>query len=156
PGRPAPRSSRQSSARSPAPPAPPSCRPPGSRSSLRAGRRDWRAVLGTSARIRKPGRFLAHGLRCVLPSERRAASRWPWYNASGLPPKTGGRQHRMREELMSRNAALLATILLSLIASPALAGPKEDVAAATAKWADTLAKNDPDAVTALYAKDGVL
>ena len=57
---------------------------------------------------------------------------------------------------MSRNAALVVTILLSLIASPALAGPKEDVAAATAKWADTLAKNDSDAVTALYAKDGVL
>jgi uncharacterized protein (TIGR02246 family) len=57
---------------------------------------------------------------------------------------------------MSRNAALVVSILVSLIVSPAFAGPKEDVAAATAKWADTLAKNDPDAMTALYAKDGVL
>jgi uncharacterized protein (TIGR02246 family) len=57
---------------------------------------------------------------------------------------------------MSRNAALVVSILISLIVSPAFAGPKEDVAAATAKWADTLAKNDPDAMMALYAKDGVL
>src|SRR5213075_2884566 len=34
--------------------------------------------------------------------------------------------------------------------------PKEDVAATTAKWAQVFAQNDPDQVTALYAKDGVL
>jgi uncharacterized protein (TIGR02246 family) len=38
----------------------------------------------------------------------------------------------------------------------ALAGPKEDVAAATAKWAETLGQNDPDKILLLYAADGVL
>jgi len=38
----------------------------------------------------------------------------------------------------------------------ALAGPKEDVADATAKWAQTLGQNDPDKVLLLYATDGVL
>jgi uncharacterized protein (TIGR02246 family) len=38
----------------------------------------------------------------------------------------------------------------------ALAGPKEDVAAATAKWAETLGENDPDKILVLYAPDGVL
>jgi hypothetical protein len=38
--------------------------------------------------------------------------------------------------------------VLFLIAANALAGPKEDVAAATAKWGETLAQNDPDKVVA--------
>jgi len=41
-------------------------------------------------------------------------------------------------------------------ASVAFAGAKEDVAAATMRWADTLGQNDPDKVLALYASDGVL
>jgi len=45
---------------------------------------------------------------------------------------------------------------LFLIASVASAGPKEDVAAATMKWAQTLGQNDPDKVVLLYATDGVL
>jgi len=45
---------------------------------------------------------------------------------------------------------------LLLTRSVALAGPKEDVAAATTKWAQTLAKNDPDKIVLLYATDGVL
>lgn len=43
-----------------------------------------------------------------------------------------------------------------LIVSGATAGPKEDVGAATMKWAQTLGENDPDKVVALYASDGVL
>jgi uncharacterized protein (TIGR02246 family) len=43
-----------------------------------------------------------------------------------------------------------------LIASDAFAGPKEDVAAATAKWGETLGQNDPDRVVALYATEAVL
>jgi uncharacterized protein (TIGR02246 family) len=35
-------------------------------------------------------------------------------------------------------------------------GPKEDVAAATMKWAETLGQNDPDKVVLLYATDAVL
>jgi uncharacterized protein (TIGR02246 family) len=46
--------------------------------------------------------------------------------------------------------------VLFLIAANALAGPKEDVAAATAKWGETLAQNDPDKVVSLYASDAVL
>jgi hypothetical protein len=43
-----------------------------------------------------------------------------------------------------------------LIAANAFAGPKEDVAAATAKWGETLGQDDPDKVLALYATDAVL
>jgi uncharacterized protein (TIGR02246 family) len=43
-----------------------------------------------------------------------------------------------------------------LVASNAFAGPKEDVAAATIKWGETLGQNDPDNVVALYAPDAVL
>ncbi|MFL6572859.1 MAG: SgcJ/EcaC family oxidoreductase [Burkholderiales bacterium] len=55
-------------------------------------------------------------------------------------------------------SALLFTLGASLltVSSVALAGPKEDVAAATAKWAQTLGQNDPDKVLVLYAGDGVL
>jgi hypothetical protein len=45
---------------------------------------------------------------------------------------------------------------LLLIAANAFAGPKEDVAAATAKWGETLGQDDPDKVLALYATDAVL
>jgi uncharacterized protein (TIGR02246 family) len=38
----------------------------------------------------------------------------------------------------------------------AVAGPKEDVAAATQKWATVFAENNPDTIVTLYAKDGVL
>ena len=43
-----------------------------------------------------------------------------------------------------------------LVATGASAGPKEDVAAATIKWGETLGQNDPDKVLALYAPDAVL
>ena len=48
------------------------------------------------------------------------------------------------------------SITLFLIAPDASAGPKEDVAAATMKWGETLGQNDPDKVVALYATDAVL
>jgi hypothetical protein len=50
----------------------------------------------------------------------------------------------------------LPLIGLCLAAPSALAGPQEDVAAATAKWGEVLAQQNPDTITALYAKDGVL
>jgi uncharacterized protein (TIGR02246 family) len=43
-----------------------------------------------------------------------------------------------------------------LVVTHAFAGPKEDVAAATMKWGETLGQNDPDKVVALYAPDAVL
>jgi uncharacterized protein (TIGR02246 family) len=45
---------------------------------------------------------------------------------------------------------------LFVTASVASAGSKEDVAAATMQWAQTLGQNDPDTVVLLYAPDGVL
>ena len=48
------------------------------------------------------------------------------------------------------------TITLFLVATGASAGPKEDVAAATMKWGETLGQNNPDTVLALYAPDAVL
>jgi uncharacterized protein (TIGR02246 family) len=45
---------------------------------------------------------------------------------------------------------------LLLIAANAFAGPKEDVAAATAKWGETLGQDDPDKVLVLYATGAVL
>ena len=40
--------------------------------------------------------------------------------------------------------------------SVASAGLKEEVAAATVRWGETLGQNDPDKVVLLYATDGVL
>src|SRR6266446_3959061 len=50
---------------------------------------------------------------------------------------------------------VLSTTLF-LVATSASAGPKEDVAAATMKWGETLGQNDPAKVFALYAPDAVL
>ena len=52
--------------------------------------------------------------------------------------------------------ALPVMVLGVLITSNALAGPKEDVAAAAATWTEIFAQNNPDTISALYAKDGVL
>jgi uncharacterized protein (TIGR02246 family) len=43
-----------------------------------------------------------------------------------------------------------------VLTPPATAGPKEDVAAATARWGHILEQQDHDKITTLYAKDGVL
>jgi uncharacterized protein (TIGR02246 family) len=51
--------------------------------------------------------------------------------------------------------SVLGCVLL-VVASLSVAGPREDVGAATMKWAQTLGENDPDKVVALYATDGVL
>ena len=50
---------------------------------------------------------------------------------------------------------LLSWALL-VMTNLAAADPKDDVGAATMKWAQTLGQNDPDSVIALYATDGVL
>lgn len=51
---------------------------------------------------------------------------------------------------------LVLAAALSLFAGGAFAGAKEDVAAATAKWGETLGQDDPDKVLALYSPDAVL
>ena len=52
--------------------------------------------------------------------------------------------------------ALALGVSVLWMAPAAWAGPQEDVAAAGAAWAATVAENNPDKVVALYAKDGVL
>jgi len=58
--------------------------------------------------------------------------------------------------MMRRRFLLVVSAISLLIATSAIAGPKEDVAAATTKWGETLGQNDPDKVVALYAPDAVL
>ncbi|HEY3101799.1 MAG TPA: SgcJ/EcaC family oxidoreductase [Methylomirabilota bacterium] len=58
-----------------------------------------------------------------------------------------------------RRSTVLASVLacsLLLTDSSVSAGAKEDVAAATMKWAETLGQHDPDKIVLLYATDGVL
>ena len=55
----------------------------------------------------------------------------------GVCDEYGGGQMRIRSLFILGGALLL-------IAANAFAGPKEDVAAATAKWGETLGQNDPD------------
>ena len=57
---------------------------------------------------------------------------------------------------MKRTVSLSILFLALMVAPAALADPKDDVAAATAKWAEVFAQNNPDTISALYAKDGVL
>jgi uncharacterized protein (TIGR02246 family) len=45
---------------------------------------------------------------------------------------------------------------LFAVAFVVIAGPREDVAAATTKWAQTLEQHDPDKIVLLYATDAVL
>ena len=45
---------------------------------------------------------------------------------------------------------------LCLVAAAVSAGPKEDVAAATMTWGETLGQDDPDKALAPYAPDAVL
>jgi uncharacterized protein (TIGR02246 family) len=60
----------------------------------------------------------------------------------------------MRSRLWTTVAVFVVTCcVLSAIAS---AGPKEDVAAATTTWGETLGQNDPEKIILLYAPDGVL
>jgi len=58
---------------------------------------------------------------------------------------------RCPRKIVSAGFALTIVLL-----SPAWAGPKEDVAAATAAWARALGEDDPDKVLPLYAEDAVL
>src|SRR5215468_11160570 len=57
-----------------------------------------------------------------------------------------------------RLSAIVVLFVLTccLLPSVALAGPKDDVAAATMTWGETLGQNDPEKIIVLYAADGVL
>ncbi len=57
---------------------------------------------------------------------------------------------------MKRPISLLLLLVLSSTAPAAWASDKDDVAAATAKWAETFANDDPGPVLALYDQEAVL
>jgi hypothetical protein len=62
-------------------------------------------------------------------------------------------------DVLSSLKVLTAGIALSValfLATAASAGPKEDVAAATLKWAQVIGEGDPDKVLLLYSDDAVL
>lgn len=62
----------------------------------------------------------------------------------------------MRFPLKVMSARLALSVVLLSFLSPALAGPKEEVAAATLAWARALGEDDPDKVLPLYSDDAVL
>src|SRR5437016_14175156 len=68
--------------------------------------------------------------------------------------RRGGRTMLFRVSTVVVLFVLNCSLLLTN--SAALAGPKEDVAAATMKWGETLGQNDPDKIVLRYATDGVL
>src|SRR5205085_8215138 len=68
--------------------------------------------------------------------------------------RRGGRMMPFRLSTVAMLFVLNCSLLLTN--SDALAGPKEDVAAATTKWGETLGQNDADKIVLLYATDGVL
>jgi uncharacterized protein (TIGR02246 family) len=68
----------------------------------------------------------------------------------------GRGERRMRFRRLTSALLLVLAASRFMTASVASAGPKEDVAAATIQWAETLGQNDPDKVVLLYAADGVL
>jgi uncharacterized protein (TIGR02246 family) len=62
----------------------------------------------------------------------------------------------MRFRLWTSTGLSLLGCVLLVVTSLAAANTKDDVGAATMKWAQSLGENDPDKVVALYASDGVL
>ena len=66
-------------------------------------------------------------------------------------------KHRIRFNLTRHIClALILSLVLLGSAGAAWAGDKEDVAAATAKWAEVFIDDNPDPILALYDKEGVL
>ena len=57
---------------------------------------------------------------------------------------------------MKRIFCSVLLLFLFVSASGAWAGPKEEVAAVTAKWAEVFADDNPDRILALYDKNAVL
>ena len=57
---------------------------------------------------------------------------------------------------MSKILTLIAWLLMLVLPSPALAGPREDVSAATQAWIDGMNRHDAGHVVALYDPEAVL
>ena len=57
---------------------------------------------------------------------------------------------------MKPTLALFTSLVILTSASPTVAGPHEDVAAATQAWIDAMTSHDPERVVALYDPEAVL
>ena len=62
----------------------------------------------------------------------------------------------MRGSAVKRHISLALLLVLVGIAPMAWAGDKEDVAAATAKWAEVFTDDNPDPILALYDTEAVM
>jgi uncharacterized protein (TIGR02246 family) len=62
----------------------------------------------------------------------------------------------MRISLRTVTAAIALSLVALSLAPSAWAGPKEEVAASTSRWAQALGEDDPEKVLPLYADDAVL
>jgi len=62
----------------------------------------------------------------------------------------------MQPSLRFLAEGIVVSVALAIVNPVASAGPKEDVAAATEKWAQALGQDDPDKVLPLYSDDAVL
>jgi uncharacterized protein (TIGR02246 family) len=62
----------------------------------------------------------------------------------------------MRASLQIVGAALALAFTITSLSPISAAEPKDEVAAATAAWAQALAEDDPDKVLPLYSSDAVL
>jgi uncharacterized protein (TIGR02246 family) len=62
----------------------------------------------------------------------------------------------MRSSLQAANTAWALSVALLSLVSVASAEPKDEVAGATAAWAQALGMDEPDKVLPLYADDAVL
>jgi uncharacterized protein (TIGR02246 family) len=62
----------------------------------------------------------------------------------------------MRTSFRAVTAGIALSVVAISLAPFAWAGPEEDVAATTSKWAKALEEDDPDKVLPLYAEDAVL
>ena len=74
-------------------------------------------------------------------------------------PRQGSGQSSQVGVVLVRLKGVTAGIVgvaLSFLVTVASAGPKEDVAAATLKWAQALGEDDPDKVLLFYSDDAVL
>jgi uncharacterized protein (TIGR02246 family) len=62
----------------------------------------------------------------------------------------------MRISFRTVTAAIALSLVALSLAPSAWAGPKEDVAASSSRWAQALGEDDPDKVLPLYTDDAVL
>ena len=58
--------------------------------------------------------------------------------------------------IIMKNLLMLVALLVLVTPSPLLAGPKEDVGAATQTWIDSMNSHNANKVVALYSTDAVL